>query len=82
MCEITTYLGPTSIITGLGFGVDENYNKMLRGIQGLNPINITPHQQLTRLETMMAKVIDAVTSQIDLSSERTGLIFSTTKNRK
>lgn len=79
MCEITTYLGPTSIITGLGFGVDENYNKMLRGIQGLNPINITPHQQLTRLETMMAKVIDAVTSQIDLSSERTGLIFSTTK---
>lgn len=73
------YLGKSAIWTGLGFGLTDNYNSMLNGEHGLNPIDVAPQGELTRLETMMVRVINAVTDEVDLTSARTAFVFSTTK---
>lgn len=77
--RLLTYLGKTAVWTGLGFGTKVNYEKMLKGDTGLRRIDVDKEGELTRLETMMVKVVKAVTDGISTSSERTGIIFSTTK---
>lgn len=79
MSKVLTYLGKTNVVTGLGFGTANNYKLMLSAADGLHPISIAPHPWLTRLEAMMVSVIADVAECVDLSSERTAFIFSTTK---
>lgn len=77
--RVLIYLGNTSIWTGLGFGVEENYNRMISGESGLKRIDAECSEGLTRLETMMVRVINEVVGEEMLVQPRTGMIFSTTK---
>lgn len=79
MKSVNTYLGKTAIWTGLGFGVVDNYEKMLKGVTGLQRIDIEGDGQHSRLERMMIRVIEEVKPGIDMTSERTAMLFSTTK---